>query len=34
MNKSILKQLDSFEKQVDKTHNELNKTIRCEDEET
>jgi len=27
MNKSILKQLDSFEKQVDKTHNELNKTI-------
>ena len=27
MNKSILKQLDSFEKHVDKTHNELNKTI-------
>ena len=27
MNKSILKQLDSFERQVDKTHNELNKTI-------
>jgi len=27
MNKNILKQLDSFERQVDKTHNELNKTI-------
>ena len=27
MNKNIIKQLDSFEKQVDKTHNELNKTI-------
>ena len=27
MNKNILKQLDSFERQVDKTHNQLNKTI-------
>ena len=27
MNKNIIKQLDSFERQVDKTHNELNKTI-------
>lgn len=27
MNKNILKQLDSFEKQIDRTHNELNKTI-------
>ena len=27
MNKNIIKQLDSFEKQIDKTHNELNKTI-------
>ena len=27
MNKNIIKQLESFEKQIDKTHNELNKTI-------
>tara|TARA_X000000368_G_C22811980_1_gene615090 strand:+ start:250 stop:387 length:138 start_codon:yes stop_codon:yes gene_type:complete len=27
MTKNILKQIDSFEKQIDRTHNELNKTI-------
>ena len=27
MNKNIIKQLDLFEKQIDRTHNELNKTI-------
>ena len=27
MNKNIIKQQDLFEKQIDKNHNELNKTI-------